>query len=227
MAKGRLLYVIAAILLILVVATTTVTMSWFMRTSETGAHMQMGKVSIFADETQFDLGALSGRSLVKSTHFNITNDSTAESYLRIGYTFTFQDQNGEDVAFDMRDGFVDVRMYFLTIDGKSRNDFVQDCGVRHDINGYKKDFVELLTPKDGGNKYILVPPGDNATIECNITFNYDFSVYTAEEIAEFPSTLKVVLIPEAIQASRNAVTNAQAYGWDPAKVGEQAAGVSQ
>ena len=224
MTKQRAIYIVAAIVLILLVASTTATMSWFLRSSETGAHMQMGKVSINVLDTEFDLGALSQKQLIKGQSLVITNESTAASYIRIGYTFTFQDENGDDVAFDMRDGFAGVTLQFLTVGNKSQKGFVSDAGVQYDIGGYKKNFVELLESTESGSKYLLIAPGES--IECSMTFHYNFGVYSAEEIAEIPTSLSVSLIPEAIQATHNAVASASDYGWNISKVGEQAAGVS-
>lgn len=224
MAKRRLIYIAAIAVMVLLMASTTATLSWFLRSSETGAHMQMGKVSIFVDNTEFDLGALTNKSLVKSQSFTIKNESTAESYIRIGYTFVFQDENGEDVAFDMRDGFANVSMQFLTIGAKPHKNFVMDAGVQYDIGGYKKNFVELLDITDKGNKYIVVPAGES--VECTVTFQYNFGVYTGEEVDEIPKSLSVSFIPEAIQATHNAVNNASGYGWNTSKVGDQAVGVS-
>lgn len=208
--KSRKFIIIALIIVAVKLGAVTTIYAWFMDRTDKFEISGMGIVKV-------EVSKVSEVSDDGKATFEILNHSTIDTYMRLGWTPVYKDiKTGEELVLDVSQ----IEIEEVTLSGFSGEGInLSAMGMSplsrkiETYNGYKK---RMITIEDNDGKYFVVPAGTN--INCQITF-------TGISDIKNNSGLYVILVPEALQATKKAVIEAELYGWDGNKADKQAGSV--
>lgn len=199
-------YLYAAIVLLMLIPAAVYmgsTFAWFVDEPEQGN--PAGEIGVIQVNIQQYDSEVSG-----SSEFTLVNTGTLSAYVRVGYTFIYRDDKGNDLVDDVKG--VTTKNYRMSIDNEQLQDkplHVENITVPREVGGYTYE-KPFLIPLDPDNKayYYMLQPGE--------TLKGSLDVIQATE-PDKGKSLHIVWVAEALQAKKNAVKAAEGYGWDVSK----------
>jgi len=200
----RIKTIITSFIIISIIASIAMSSySWFVSYHEVAAQTDyMGLVDVeISDDTQVVNGNLS---------FTITNKSTIGTYMRLGWTPIYRDASGKDLIRDVSGIGVTA-----SLGSGSPVGLKLQPAIITSLRNYSKSTI-ILEQSDSDN-YFVVPAGESITGTIAVTG-------TTEGLSN-DEYLHLILVPEAIQATKKAATAAEDYGWFESKAVKQAAEV--
>lgn len=197
MINKNKIIVVALCLFILTISVGVIgTYSWYLSSSKQTVNGTMGKVDAKFLNNNSNLSfATKG---VSSKTFTIQNNSTIDTYVRIGYTIVYKNVSGQDVFQDTSN--VDISNVSLNIGGRNVTAILDKNTSK---SNYEKRFIIPVVKSGSSTYYYKLLPGEN--IDGTITLN------AQPEGSNYPN---IVLATEVIQSTEKALTEASAYGWN-------------
>jgi hypothetical protein len=187
--KKLKIYIGAVLIGTLLITSLAGTYSWFVQKPQTiiGARSYIGAAELTIEQ--------------RSVEFVVYNNSTINSFMRIGWTPVFYNSDNSLVAMDTSN--VDAQVDIVSISNRTDIANIQAEVEQVWVGSRQKKMINLYE----NEKYLIVEPGQSISGRLELTGEFS-------NIAE----LKVVLTPECIQATAEAVENATQWGWDVGKV---------
>jgi hypothetical protein len=161
------------------------TYSWFVQSPKTieGPRSLIGKASISASQSESP-GAVD---------FVISNNSTVDCLVRIGWTPIYQNADGELIAKDVSG----VSAASVSVEGA--DGLIPMLGAIS-LGEIQKSMINLC---DSSGKYYVFKPGQSFS-----------GVLRLSDAQGGLGGLSAVLVPECVQATFDAVQAASCWGWD-------------
>jgi len=201
MGKGIKIIITSFIIISIIASIAMPSYSWFAFNHEVAAQTDyMGLIDVeISKGTKVVNGNLS---------FKITNNSTIGAYMRLGWTPIYRDSSGKALTW----GVSGIGITASLGSGNPEGLKLQPANITA-LDNYSKRTI-ILEKSDDSN-YFVVPAGTSITGTITVTG-------ITEDLSNGES-LHLILIPEAIQATKKAAKAAEDYGWLDTKAVDQAA----
>lgn len=196
--KNKALIIALCLFILTISVGAAGTYSWYLSASNETVNGTMGKVDakFLANNSNLKFSTTGDTSKT----FTIQNNSTIDTYVRIGYTIVYKNVKGEDVLQDTSN--IDISNVNLTIGGKSVSSVLAKNTSKL---GYEKRFIIPIVKSGSTTYYYKLLPGQN--IDGTITLN------AQTDGINYPN---IVLATEVIQSTEKALLEATEYGWNVA-----------
>lgn len=195
---------IAVLMVIVFVAAAGVgvTNAWFYEEDAVqGLSVPMGRVALTMENQTFELvpGADSQHTLT------IGSNGTIPFYLRMGYTLLCEDEQGNAQQISIPSDLVSLSIEPVNAHGMA----IVPKSVQYEQDGLAKDFLVFA---DGEGKLTALSLAGGEAVDAVLHVRWNRDAMPEEDLYQ-GATWRLYLMPEAVQATDQAVQSLADFGW--------------